>query len=199
MKPARRASPSCAGNLPTDPTADLQSWHDRLPRSREPGWVPAVRSCELIPAKPKAFRAEAHSRREHKENKAVIYFKSVRLCASARVQLFFHSFCGLGRGLATNGQDAVLRSSVVARPPAYVARARTGRSPCEASNCSLPFAHCLLRTASCVLLTADCPSGRGIRACPFQNWTVCRNHVNHPRILMGNPGVADNSVREENV
>jgi hypothetical protein len=43
------------------------------------------RSRELIPAKAKAFRAEAQSRREHKENKAVIYFKSLRLCVSARV------------------------------------------------------------------------------------------------------------------
>ena len=45
--------------------------------------VPPWRSCELIPAKAKAFRAEAQSRREHKENKAVIYFESLRLRASS--------------------------------------------------------------------------------------------------------------------
>jgi len=54
--------------------------------------VPPWRSCELIPAKAKAFRAEAQSRREHKENKAAIYSEPLRLCVSARVQLFFHSF-----------------------------------------------------------------------------------------------------------
>ena len=44
---------------------------------------PGQRRCELIPAKAKAFRAEAQSRREHKENKAVTYFESLRLCASS--------------------------------------------------------------------------------------------------------------------
>jgi hypothetical protein len=60
-------------------------------------YIPTKRSCELIPAKAKAFRAEAQRRREHKENKAVIYFESPRLCVSARVQLFFHSFKPSGR------------------------------------------------------------------------------------------------------
>jgi hypothetical protein len=55
------------------------------------------RSCESIPAKAKAFRAEAQSRIEHKENKAVVYFNSLRLCVSARVQLFFHSFTAVGK------------------------------------------------------------------------------------------------------
>jgi hypothetical protein len=54
--------------------------------------------CELIPEKAKAFRAKAQSRREHNENKAVIYVESLRLCVSARVQLFFHSFWRPGLG-----------------------------------------------------------------------------------------------------
>jgi hypothetical protein len=49
-----------------------------------------------IPGRPKAFRAEAKSRREDKANRAAIYFEPLHLCASARVQLFFHTFCGRG-------------------------------------------------------------------------------------------------------
>jgi hypothetical protein len=49
-----------------------------------------------IPGRAKAFRAEAQSRREDKANRAAIYFEPLRLCASARVRLFFHTFCGRG-------------------------------------------------------------------------------------------------------
>src|SRR5271157_2503923 len=41
---------------------------------------------EFTRAKAKAFRAEAQSRREYKENNAVIYFESLRLRASSRGQ-----------------------------------------------------------------------------------------------------------------
>jgi hypothetical protein len=51
--------------------------------SVESGFTHGWRRCELIPAKAKASRAEAQSRREDKENKAVIHFESLRLRASS--------------------------------------------------------------------------------------------------------------------
>jgi hypothetical protein len=80
--------------VPTNPINQLEMWQaetfDPKQIDRE---GQTHRSCELIPTKQKHF---AQSRREDQENKAVICFESLRLCASARVQLFFHSFIGVG-------------------------------------------------------------------------------------------------------
>jgi hypothetical protein len=97
---------------------------------------PRYRSRELIPAKAKAFRAEAQSRREHKENKAVIYFKSLRFCVSARVQLFFHSFTA-GVPPTLHPPPALRRG---ARLP-LLCRAPGGSLPLHKATCLRPSAY----------------------------------------------------------
>ncbi len=54
--------------------------------------VTGERSCEEIPKRAKASRAETQRRRGCKENKPVICLKSLRLSGSARDCLFLHTF-----------------------------------------------------------------------------------------------------------
>jgi hypothetical protein len=55
-----------------------------------------LRSCEEIPERAKPSRAETRRCRGEKENKAVTYSVSLRLCVSARDGRFFHSFYVVG-------------------------------------------------------------------------------------------------------
>jgi hypothetical protein len=79
-------------------------WHLRKSKNNSSAGGRWPRTCEEIPQRSKALRAEAQRRGERKENKAVVLSESLRLCVSAsrrEIVQFFHTFRAQGlRGVA---------------------------------------------------------------------------------------------------